>query len=483
MYIADFKDLTRQGILNFISTIYDPLGLISPAILMAKRIVQELTKKKVAWDEPITEPELTAWKLWVEELDMLTAFKTPRCLKPWNFGQVRDVQLHYFSNASQVAYGVVSYIRYVNTSGIVHTVQLCSKSRLTPLKTITIPRLELCAAALDVQVNQSLRQELDFEVGMPYFWTDIMIVLRYIRNNDKRFQTYVANRLFIIPNGSQPTQWGYVPTDLNPADDVLRGLSFNELIESIHWRVGPEFLCCDQIKWPEITNTTNNDKDGQLEVIKPKMYSSTLVSSEPSAVDRLLSKFSSWYALKKAVAWLLRVKSLLKHIVIQKRGSGAGVLQFDERITVNELNDAEKATIAHEQRQCFHLEITCLINNTAVPSNSPIYKLRPILTVGRTLCVGGRLKNANIPFMAQHQVILPGGHHVSALIVQWVHRINGHCRQEHVMAILREKYWHTKARQVIRKELRSCVTCKRRRAEPGQQKIADLPSDRVITNG
>ena len=163
------KNLTRRGILSFISTMYDSLGLVSPAILMAKRIVQELTRKKVTWDELITEPELSTWKLWVEELDMLTAFKIPRCLKPWNFGQVRDVQLHHFSDASQVAYGVVSYIRYVNTSGIVHTALLCSKSRLAPLKTMTIPRLELCAAALAVQVDQSLRQELDVEVGMSYF--------------------------------------------------------------------------------------------------------------------------------------------------------------------------------------------------------------------------------------------------------------------------------------------------------------------------
>ena len=304
-----------------------------------------------------------------------------------------------------------------------------------------------------------------------------MIVLRYLRNNDKRIQTYVANSLSIIHNGSQPTQWYYVPTDLNPANDVSRGLSFSELIESIRWRIGPEFLRYDQTKWPMITNTTNNDEDGQLEVIKPKMYSSTLASSEPSAVDRLLSKFSSWYALKKAVAWLLRFKSLLKHIVIHKKGSGASVLQFDKRITVNELNEAAIAIIAYVQRQCFHLEITCLINNTAVPSNSPIYKLCPILTAGRTLFVGGRLKNANIPFMAQHQVILLGGHHVSALIVQWVHRINGHCGQKNVLAILRKKFWPTNARQVIRKELRSYVTCKRRRAEPGQQKMADLPSD------
>ena len=129
------------------------------------------------------------------------------------------------------------------------------KSRVTPLKTVTIPRLELTAATLAVKVDKQIRDELDLPVFRVIFWTDSTIVLRYIRNKSKRFQTFVANRPQIIHDASSPHQWRHVPTKLNPADLASRGLSVGSKNQDQRnlklWFRGPDFLWQDYQSWPE----------------------------------------------------------------------------------------------------------------------------------------------------------------------------------------------------------------------------------------
>jgi hypothetical protein len=146
---------------------------------------------------------------------------------------------------------------------------------------------------------------------------------------------------------------------------------------------------------------------------------------------------------------------------------------------VEELKDAEKSILMYVQGQCFRQEVNSLLKTGKVCRTSAIARLCPMLSADGALCVGGRLTNATIAVEAKHQLILPGTHRVSQLIIVWLHQLNGHCGREHLLALLREKYWMTRARYVIRQTLKDCVLCKRRRAKPGWQKMADLPSDRV----
>ena len=101
------------------------------------------------------------------------------------------------------------------------------KSRQTPQKSVTIPRLELSAAVVATRLNRMMQHELDVAVDEEFFWTDSTCVLSYIANKEKRFQTFVANRITAIHEGSRPDQWNYVDTGSNPADDASRGLSAN----------------------------------------------------------------------------------------------------------------------------------------------------------------------------------------------------------------------------------------------------------------
>ena len=142
------KPATRRGILSVICYVYDPLGFVSPCILPAKAIQQDLCLKGLGWDDPIPETSKQKWEAWLRELPKLEQFQIPRCFKPQEFSDVKRCELHHFSDASNQGYGAVSYLRQINAGGKVHCSLIMAKSRLAPLKAMTIPRMELSAAVL-----------------------------------------------------------------------------------------------------------------------------------------------------------------------------------------------------------------------------------------------------------------------------------------------------------------------------------------------
>ena len=328
------KPLTKRGIISMISSVYDPLGMASPFLLPAKLIFQELCRKKVAWDDPLPEKEANLWFQWINDLPKLDMFQIPRCIKPSSFGQIVSCQLHHFSDASQKGYGAVSYLRLANSSGNISCAFVIAKARLAPLKTMTIPRLELSAATLSIKLDQQIRREICVPVNQSVFWTDSMLVLQYVKNETKRFHTFVANRITAIHNGSSPDQWRHVGTKCNPADDVSRGLTAEELIMRKSWVHGPEFLWHEEDMWP-VTPVSGDVPDGDPEV-KTHVNIFQAIVNEHNAVDKLLKSYSSWFCLKKAVAWFLRIKQFLHRKIAKKEKS----MNCNSDITVRELNDA-----------------------------------------------------------------------------------------------------------------------------------------------
>ena len=220
------EPLTKRGLLSMLSSIYDPLGLASPFILGARRIIQDLCRGKLAWDEKISASYGEQWTRWTDRLAEMEAVKIPRCILPPS--PVKQ-QLHHFSDASEKAYGVVSYLRSQDRDGRTYSYIVMAKSRLAPLKTLTIPRLELQAATLATRQDALLRQELDVELESSQFWTDTTIVLQYIFNQERRFHTFVANRVAEIRGKSEVEQWHHVSTKDNPADDASRGVTAGSL--------------------------------------------------------------------------------------------------------------------------------------------------------------------------------------------------------------------------------------------------------------
>jgi len=115
---------------------------------------------------------------------------------------------------------------------------------------MTVPRLELSAAVLAVQLDQTVREEQNIPISQSTFWSDSTCMLQYIRNQSKRFHTFVANRFSVIHENSAPHQWRHVSSKHNPADEVSRGLTVDKMSASTKWLSGPEFLKSWEEFWP-----------------------------------------------------------------------------------------------------------------------------------------------------------------------------------------------------------------------------------------
>ena len=202
--------LTRRGVLSTVSPIYDPLGLVAPLILVGKQILQDLCRERADWDNPIPDEPCQRWEQWRRELHELENLKIQRCFKPGNLGEIKRVEMHHFSDASQKGYGQCSYARLIDEHNKIHCALVMGKARVTPLKPVTIPRLELTAAVVSVRVSQWLNHELDYRDVVDVFWTDSRVVLGYISNEARRFHIFVANRVQEIHDHTEPKQWSYV---------------------------------------------------------------------------------------------------------------------------------------------------------------------------------------------------------------------------------------------------------------------------------
>jgi len=152
------------------SSVYDPLGFISPFLLSAKIILQDPCRRKLKWDDVIARDCLHQAQRWLESLPAMDQFSVQLCYKPNEFGMIADVEIHHFSDASEVGYGGVSYLRLIDADSRVHCSFVMSKTRLALLKPPSVPCLELTAANLAVKPDKMLRKELEVPINRSVFF-------------------------------------------------------------------------------------------------------------------------------------------------------------------------------------------------------------------------------------------------------------------------------------------------------------------------
>ncbi|KAG1671110.1 hypothetical protein GQR58_016564 [Nymphon striatum] len=405
----------------------------------------ERTERKIGWDNPIDEELTKEWMDWKDQLLKLTGIQIPRCYKNYKLGDACLMELHIFCDASEKAYGAVSYMRCVYPKELINTSFIMAKSRVAPSKAITIPRLELSAAVLSVRMNSLIRRELELgEDVTSFYWTDSVGVLKCIQATSKRFQTSVANRLSVIHDGSDVSQWYFVKGVDNPADMVSRGMSGIKFMEyQENWFRGPDFLRHKQSQWPKIN---------------------TVVFEEP---------ISDLISLRISLAWLNRFILFLKW----RHGKGSEPLVSE--LTIKELRLAENRRVLRMvQEETLSVDLKNLENQSLQFSKkSKIYKLCPIIK-DNLICVGGRLRNLKAHHL-RHPIILPEKHHVTELIIRQWHGHLGHVGAEHTLSQVRRSYWIVNGRKSVRRVLGKCVKCIRLRGSAVCQRMADLPSDRV----
>ena len=493
------RPLTRRGILSTVGSIYDPNGYLAPVTLKGKQILQQMCRDKLDWDDPPPDDLCMEWEKWRREIIQLERLQIQRCFKPKLFGKIKSMELHHFSDASLKGYGQCSYIRLVNEEDKVHCSFVIGKARVTPLKQVTIPRLELTAATISARMSRFLRSELKYQEIKEYFWTDSNIVLGYVSNVAKRFHTYVANRVQEIRDATDPTSWNHIDTKDNPADDASRGLEAADLVNGCRWLNSPRFL--RENGTFQLPSTKKFDLDqGDPEVKRAvvyKVYSGNF-SEQDWNIERL-NHVSSWYRARKIVALCLLFKNKLKRREIKKTGLSSSPSTRPRPqliVPLSRLHEAEKEILRALQWKHFSNKVQALESlkvkemdvsrnvarkrNKEIKKYSSLYRLDPFLDVDGLIRVGGRIKRANFPTAITHPIIIPRRSHIMNLLILYCHLKVNHMGRGITFNELRQRgYWINGGTSVISNLIAKCVTCKRFRGQLQNQKMSDLPKDRL----
>lgn len=471
------KPATRRGILSCSASLYDPLGFVAPVLLQPKRLLQNMCRLGCGWDEEVDTQVEAAWTKWLHDVRMVENLRIPRCINPLP-SPTTQAELHLFSDASEIGYGAVAYLRHETEGSTAHVSFLMGKSRVAPLKAITIPRLELQAAVLSVKLWSHVRRSLKIPVNRARFWTDSTIVLHYIHNTRSRFKTFVANRIGVILKNTYPEQWGHIHTDENPADLASRGIDREVITNLERWLHGPQFLTQPEGSWPRRFGESLKCDFSQLEIKKESTVSGITTSFD--AVDVFISYYSSWSKLLRSVAWLLRFKRYLRWNMNKQPELAPAAGQ----LSCQDLDSAELSVLRYVQSVSFGMtppkaSETDTCKSLNVDKNCSVRKLSPVLVKG-LICVGGRLNQSNISDSAKNPVILPSNHAVTECIINYYHRTEGHAGMTHVLATLRQKYWIIRGAATVRRVLRRCIGCKQRTAKPIEQLMSGLPAARLV---
>ena len=481
------KPNTRRGLLSMIGQTYDPLGIIQPFLLPARRLLQEACQSNLGWDQNISEiPGLEqGWDCWFGSLPKLEQVEVIRCILPDN--NTKRVELHTFSDASTVGYGACSYLRSVCSDGVVYCNLNMGKSRVAPIKRISIPRLELVAAVLSARLSNLIKNELDLTIDEEYYWTDATVVLRYINNSSSRFEMFIANRVELLHTLTSVTQWRYVPTNENPADLSSRGIPPKMCCSADLWFKGPPFLFFNSEHWPEqlkfLSEWLNDDQE--VEGMKQCCFQKF---QKEDVVSRLFAHYSDFTRLQRAVAWMIRFIVFLRW-----KGKSCNQIPLTGPLTAAECCAAQETILRVTQVQSFAEVFAILPNQSEVSDPAfivteqmikgstalrEIQSLSPFVVQG-FLRVGGRLRNASLPYEAKFPLLLPHSHPVTDLLIKFHHEKEGHLGVNHVLADLNRTFWIVNGRSAIKRVLDGCIPCRVWKASAGRQQMGDLPPSRI----
>ena len=461
------KPYTRRGILATVHSVYDPLGFIAPVTIEGRLILRKVTSATVGWDEPLTSECETEWERWRDSLTSLDTLQIPRMYVSASPCEAARRELHVFADASEKAIAAVAYLRTVSSNGDSDLGFMFGKTKVAPSHGHTIPRLELCAGLLAVEIKDFVVENCDIDFDEVKLYTDSKVVLGYIHNRTRRFYVYVANRIERILKSTTADQWNYVPTSVNPADEGTRSVPADQIGISA-WLNGPrQFL--DRTSSGSQENHTLVDPEEDKE-LRPVSVLKTSVAGSAAIGTHRFERFSEWRRLVKAVAFL-------KGLVRRRQGTCIDDTA-SQRLVIHQ--DAELFIIRSVQHEAYGPEISSIKQSMCLPKDSSIRTLNPFLDDDGVLRVGGRINNSEIGALEKNPLLLPGKHHVSKLIVRHFHAEVQHQGRSFTEGAVRSAgFWITGGKKLVSSIIHKCVPCRKMRGQLEHQKMSDLPQDRL----
>lgn len=477
---------TKRNILKFTASIYDPLGLINPIVVKLKILFQEICKTKINWDELIEGELLKKWEKVLNDFALSESISFPRSYA-W-VEDVKNVQLHIFSDASNKAYGCCAYLRFLFKSDEIKTSLVTSKSRVSPLKTTTMPRLELLGTLLGARLLETLKSELGnvFDINNDCFlWTDSSIAYAWIKNEHREYHQFVQNRVSEIRKLTGGHSWKLIRSEHNPADIISRGSTVSELSQNQLWRQGPALLTLPESGWPSLKVGESFSEDAIKEektksntcLIIPGLVTSKFNVTNLNAVMDI-NKYNCLNKLLRVSAYVLRFVKKMKQVLKKK----------EEDTTVNNDNKGKKKEEEDTITKCWlgaeelleALEYWIIIEQRSI-NLEKIKDMDVFMDKRGKIRCKGRLKNlSNTTFDMKYPILLETENSLARLIVLDAHLKVGHNGVRDTLNFLQSRYWIRKGRSFVRKILHRCVNCKRVEGKTLKYPSPpDLPKERL----
>ncbi|XP_057302726.1 uncharacterized protein LOC130636893 [Hydractinia symbiolongicarpus] len=412
--------LTKRNILKIIASIYDSVGLVSPLVVPFKIFFQKLCTTVNDWDPEVSEELKDEWNSLIQLFSISSKHRLQRYyFANYPLSDLKDITLHGFCDASKRSYAAVVYIIGTLSSGRSVGRIVCSKTKVSSLNELSIPRLELLSCLLLSSLISCISQSLGsaVPVALKFCWSDSIDALCWVRNNNSSKQ-FVKNRVTKIRDLTPPAMWRFCPGKLNPADLPSRGVNKankNNWFQT--WTVGPSFIYEDQLQWPE---EPNNNK------IKITSVNSGTVDPGQSVKDQRPNSVSNKFTTPHSPVLSDECPAICKRTVDLEDH-----LQ-DQRPSLRQ-RTGDVGVRPQGQQPYFSDDI---------------------------IRCKGRLLNANLPYDSKYPILLPGDSYLSTLIIRRVHQQTFHAGVEHTLCRIRENYWILQCRKYVRAIVNKCVYCK-----------------------
>ena len=506
--------LSKRVVLSFFSKLFDPINFLAPFTVDVKILFQELWKvrkpsgEKLTWDEEIPVEFQEKFLKWVDGLKVVKAWKIPRryssCMK-WSDSHIKFI-LVGFGDASPQAYGACVYL--LMESGDFRSISLVmAKSRVAPLKSQTLPRLELMAGLVLARLITHVRQQLNLPVSTPlHCFSDAKITLSWIKGDPERWVTFVRNRVKEIHKLTPPDCWHYVPSAKNPADLLTRGISAQDLVASQLWLHGPPELL-DDVTLGDVSIPTDDVDIQDMSTKEDVILLSTAQSQKQKPVSVL--DIERWDPLTKAIRVVGWVKRFIRNLkaclpsadesnktssadksnetsespekspVDGPKKSSLKNLELED-LDFDELVDARKCLIRDAQLKSYASEMFCLDNKKEIPSASVLRqrKLITFLDDDGLLRIKHRLDQTNLSYDEKNPIILPKGH-LAVLVVRFQHILLKHAGVDTMLTSLRSEFWLPGGRLLAKRVKKFCVACQKQDARACAEPTPSLPRVRV----
>ena len=466
---------------SFVAQVFDPLGLIAPYTTLAKLLTREVSKACKNWDSKLPQDLSDRVSQWMEDFVLIPDMTFPRHV---GIFAAKSEKLVCFCDASKKALGVCIYLVSTDGEGNIVSNLWTAKSRIAPYPVQTIPRLELTAAVLAVNVMSHVRQVIPEVTSKNiYFMSDSRIVIFWLYSCSLSWPKYVANRLVSITAGSEVEQWGHVDTDENPSDLPSRGVPMSDLLISDLWKHGPMYLregkmkgkstvdgyqlvrgkmpesCTEELKVFSLIAQAdmNNNSFNISEVLDMSLY---------GTYDKIMSQTEALLTFIQncVVSNGMALKGFMKDDSMRKRAE----IEWIKAIQRKHYNDlfklcaSSEASVLRTMRSFYKDHQVFLDENLGV------------------LRITTRLQDSLLPYETTHPILLPPKDRLTDLYILKVHEDNGHAGLSQTLTYIRSEFWIPTGRSVVKYVLHRCNPC-RKVSGPfySMPKHPPLPSMRV----